>query len=60
MPLGMEIGLSPGHIVLDRGPSFPPSKKGHSHLSSKVLFFNKWRKKSDQLTQVSAAENDEG
>jgi len=27
MPLGMEVGLSPGHIVLD-GDTVPPSQKG--------------------------------
>jgi len=29
MKLGMQVGLGPGHIVLDGGPSFP-SQKGHS------------------------------
>jgi len=28
MPLGTEVGLSPGHIVLDGEPALPP--KGHS------------------------------
>ena len=28
MPLGMEVGLGPGHIVLDGDPAAP--KKGHS------------------------------
>jgi len=28
MPLGMEVGLGPGHIVLDGDPAHPP--KGHS------------------------------
>jgi len=28
MPLGMEVGLGSGHIVLDGDPAFP--KKGHS------------------------------
>ena len=28
MPLGMEVGLGPGHIVLDEVPA--PKKKGHS------------------------------
>jgi len=28
MPLGMEVGLSPGHTVLDGEPA--PPKKGHS------------------------------
>jgi len=29
MPLGTEVGLSPGHIVLDGDPP-PPYGKGHS------------------------------
>jgi len=29
MKLGMEVGLGPGHIVLD-GDSAPPPPKGHS------------------------------
>ena len=28
MPLGMEVGLSPGDIVLDGDPAPPPQKKG--------------------------------
>jgi len=28
MPLGMELGLDPGHIVLDEDPA--PRKRGHS------------------------------
>jgi len=28
MPLGMEVGLGPGHIVLDGDPA--PTPKGHS------------------------------
>ena len=28
MPVGMEVGLCPGHIVLDGHPA--PPKKGHS------------------------------
>jgi len=27
MPLGMEVGLSPGHIVSDRDPG-PPTERG--------------------------------
>jgi len=30
MPLGMEVGLGPGHIVLDGDSAAPPSKKGQS------------------------------
>jgi len=29
MPLGREVGLGPGHIVLDGDPALPPPK-GHS------------------------------
>ena len=29
MPLGMELGIGQGHIVLDGGPA-PLPKKGHS------------------------------
>jgi len=29
MPLGREVGLGPGNIVLDRDPA-PPPQKGHS------------------------------
>jgi len=28
--LGLQVGLSPGHIVLDGDPAPPPKKKGHS------------------------------
>jgi len=28
MPLGMEVGLGPGHIVLDGNPARPPQKGG--------------------------------
>jgi len=31
MPLGMEVGLGPGHIVLDGDPALP-NEKGHSSL----------------------------
>ena len=28
MRLGMEVGLGPGHIVLDGEPALPPPQKG--------------------------------
>jgi len=28
MPLCMEVGLLPGHFVLDADPAFPPKKRG--------------------------------
>jgi len=39
MLLGMEVGLGPGHIVLDRDPA-PPPRKGHSspHFSAHVYY----------------------
>jgi len=30
MPLGTEVGLGPGHIVLDGYPAPPLPKRGHS------------------------------
>jgi len=30
MPLGMEVGLGPGDIVLDGDPAPPPQKRGHN------------------------------
>jgi len=30
MPLGMEVGLRPGHIVLDGDPAPALQKRGHS------------------------------
>ena len=33
MPLGMEVGLGPGDIVLDGDPAPPPHRKGHWSLS---------------------------
>jgi len=43
MPLGMEGGLGPGHIVVDGNPA-PPSKKGHSPpiLGQCLLWQNGW------------------
>jgi len=32
MPLGMELGLSPGNFVLDGDPAIPSPKRGHSPL----------------------------
>jgi len=39
MPLGMEVGLSPSHIVLDGDPTPPPKKEGTAappHFSAHV------------------------
>ena len=30
MPLGKEVGLGPGDIVLDGGPTPPPQKREHA------------------------------
>jgi len=32
MPLGMDVGLSPGDFVLDGDPVFPPQQRGRSPL----------------------------
>ena len=45
MQLGTEVGLVPGHIVLDGDPALPlPQKWGHSslHISAHVLWPNGW------------------
>ena len=45
MTLGMEVGLGPGHIVLDEDPALPPQKGGgHSspQFSAHVLWPNGW------------------
>jgi len=38
MPLGTELGLNPGDIVLDWDPA-PPHGKGHSSLSPPLSKF---------------------
>jgi len=42
MPLGMEVGLGPGDIVLDLDPT--PPKKGHStpNFSAHVYCGQRW------------------
>ena len=44
MPLGMEVGLGPGHIVLDGDPALRPLKRGHSPLifAPCLLWSNGW------------------
>jgi len=44
MPLGTEIGLDPGHIVLDRDQAPPPPKKGGtpSIFGPCLLWRNGW------------------
>jgi len=38
MPLGTELGLCPGHIVLDGDPASPPTERGTAvlHFSAHV------------------------
>jgi len=37
MPLGMEVGLGPGHIVLGEDPAPPPEKGAQQpHVSAHV------------------------
>jgi len=44
MPLGMEVGLGPGDIVLDVDTAPPPKKWGTAapQLSAHVLWLNGW------------------
>jgi len=37
MPLGVEVGLSPGHVVLD-GDTVPPWKRAQQPLSLWPMF----------------------
>ena len=32
MPLGMDVGLSPGDFVLDGDPVLPPEQRGGGHI----------------------------
>ena len=36
MPLGVEVGLGPGHIVLDGDPALPPPKVHSPQFSTHV------------------------
>jgi len=36
MPLGMEVGLSPGDFVLDENPAAPPQKKAEPQILAHV------------------------
>jgi len=56
MKLGMEVGLIPGHIVLD-GDTAPPSPKGHSphpQFSSHVC--GQTAEMGDRLATIDIAE----
>jgi len=41
-PLGAEVGLSPGNIVLDGDPTLPKGGTEPSHFSAHVLWPNSW------------------
>ena len=56
MPLNMEVGLRPGHIVLDGDPAPPPApKNGHSstYFSAHLLWPND--RPSQQLLSTCSA-----
>jgi len=42
MPLGIEVGLGPGHIVLDGDPAPPPPKRGTPIFGLYLLWPNGW------------------
>jgi len=42
MPLGMELGLSPGHIVLDGDPAPPMERGTAAALPPLSQFSDKW------------------
>jgi len=54
MPLGIDVGLSPGDFVLDGDPVFPPQQRGQSPLQPPSNF----RPISIVLKQLNASIND--
>ena len=42
MALGVEVGLSPGHIVLDGDPAAPPQKGSTAHNFWSISIVAKW------------------
>jgi len=56
MPLGVEVGLAPGHIVLDGDPALPPQKRGHSPQFSVYVYCGRrtagWIKMPLDITDV--------
>ena len=42
MPLGMKVGLSPGHIVLDGDPALPPKVHSPPIFGPYLLWPNGW------------------
>jgi len=56
MPLGVEVGLAPGHIVLDGDPALPPQKRGHSPQFSAYVYCGRrtagWIKMPLDITDV--------
>ena len=52
MPLGMEVGLGPGDIVLDRDPA-PSPQKGHSYPNFRPMsIVAKWLYVSGTETEI--------
>jgi len=49
MPLGMEVGLGPGHTVLDGDPAPPPPRKRHS---SAPLFGHVYRGQTTGIKRI--------
>jgi len=42
MKLGMQVGLGPGHIELDKAQLTPSAKKGHSPQFSAYVYCGQW------------------
>jgi len=40
MPLGMDVGLSPGDFVLDGDPVFPPQQRGGAPFQFSAYFYS--------------------
>jgi len=51
MPLGMEVGLGPGHIVLDGDPASPPPKGSGALNFRPISVVAKWLYDQDATWQ---------
>jgi len=52
MPLGMEVGLGPGHIVLDRDPVLLPKGAQPSIFGPRLLWPNGWMDQDGTVMEV--------
>jgi len=49
MALGMEVGLGPGHVVIDGDPAPPPQKGGRAPDFWRISIVAKWLDASSRI-----------